>query len=108
MMQMMKLFTAASTQPSQHLLPTRMVEKIVSTQDKQSSRSTSESISSFILVIFLRIDLQVCIRGYDGVTFVTSSYRWRGAEDIGTATTDFRCGVPTTEDRHVTANHLPA
>jgi hypothetical protein len=71
MTQMIRLFAAASTQPSQHLLPTRMVEQIVSTQDKQSSRNTSESICSFIWVIFLRIDLQVCIRGYDGVTFVT-------------------------------------
>jgi len=67
MTQMIKLFAAASTQPSQHLLPTRMVEKIVRTQDKQSSRNTSESISSFISVIFPRIDLQVCI----------SKLRWR-------------------------------
>jgi hypothetical protein len=68
---MIRLFAAASTQPSQHLLPTRMVEKIVSTHDKQSSRNTSESISSFMSFIFLRICLQVCIRDYDGVTFVT-------------------------------------
>src|ERR1700693_834176 len=74
MTQMIRLFAAASTNPSQHLLPTRMVEKIVSAQDKQSSRNTSESISSFISVIFLRIDLQVCIRDYDGVTFVTEAF----------------------------------
>jgi hypothetical protein len=71
MTQMIRLFAAASTQPSQHLLPTRMVETIVRTQDKQSSRNTSESISSFISVIFPRIDLQVCIQSYHGVTFVT-------------------------------------
>jgi hypothetical protein len=55
MTQMIRLFAAASTQPSQHLLPTRIVEKIVSTQDKQSSRNTSESTSSFISTIFPRI-----------------------------------------------------
>jgi hypothetical protein len=48
MRQMITLFAAASTQPAQHLLPTRIVEQIVSTHDKQSSRNTSESISSFI------------------------------------------------------------
>jgi hypothetical protein len=55
MTQMIRLFAAASTQPSQHLLPTRIVEQTVSTQDKQSSRNTSESTSSFISVIFPRI-----------------------------------------------------
>jgi hypothetical protein len=33
-MQIITLFAAASSQPSQHLFPTRMVERIVSTQDK--------------------------------------------------------------------------
>jgi hypothetical protein len=33
-MQTMTLFTAARAQPSQHRLPIRIVEKIVSTQDK--------------------------------------------------------------------------
>jgi len=53
--QMIRLFAAASIQPSQHLLPTRIVEITVSTQDKQSSRNTSESTSSFISAIFPRI-----------------------------------------------------
>ena len=71
MTQIIRLFAAAKAQPSQHLFPTRMVEKTVSTQDKQSSRNTSESISSFISTIFLPKDLQMCIRGYDAVTLVT-------------------------------------
>jgi len=33
-MQIITLFAAASTQPFQHLYPTRIVERIVSTQDK--------------------------------------------------------------------------
>ena len=52
MTQMMRLFTAANTHPSQHLRPTRIVEKIVSTQDKQSNRSTSDNKSNFIRPIF--------------------------------------------------------
>src|ERR1700682_3237594 len=55
MTQMIRLFAAANTQPSQHLLPTRIVEKTVSTQDKQSSRNTSESTSNFISAIFPRM-----------------------------------------------------
>jgi len=55
MTQMIRLFAAASTQPSQHLLPTRIVENTVSTQDRQSSRYTSESISNFISTIFSRM-----------------------------------------------------
>jgi hypothetical protein len=55
MTQMIRLFAAASTQPSQHLLPTRILEKTVSTQDKESSRNTSESISTFISTIFSRM-----------------------------------------------------
>ena len=70
-MQMIKLFAAASIQPAQHLLPIRMVEQIVSTQDKQSNRHTSESISSFIPVILLRIHSQEFTPIYEGVTFVT-------------------------------------
>jgi hypothetical protein len=46
---MIKLLTAAITQPVQHLLPIRIVEKTVSTQDKQSSRHTSESTSSVMI-----------------------------------------------------------
>jgi hypothetical protein len=52
--QMIRLLIAASTQPVQHLLPTRIVEKTVSTQDKQSSRHTSESTSNLISSIFTR------------------------------------------------------
>jgi hypothetical protein len=48
MTQMIRLLTAASTQPAQHLLPIRIVEKTVNTQDKQSSRHTSESTSNVI------------------------------------------------------------
>ena len=54
MTQMITLLTAASTQPCQHLLPTRMVEQIVSTHDKQSRRHTSESTSNLISSIFTR------------------------------------------------------
>jgi hypothetical protein len=54
MTQMIRLLTAASTQPVQHLLPIRIVEKTVSTQDKQSSRHTSESTSNLISSIFTR------------------------------------------------------
>jgi hypothetical protein len=52
MTQMIMLFAAASTHPSQHLRPTKIVEKTVSTQDKQSSRNTNESPSNFISPIF--------------------------------------------------------
>jgi hypothetical protein len=45
MTQMIRLFAPASTQPSQHLLPTRIVEITVGTHDKQSSRNASESTS---------------------------------------------------------------
>ena len=55
MTQMIRLFAAASTQPSQHLLPTRIVENTVSAQDKQSNRNTSESTSNFISAIFPRM-----------------------------------------------------
>ncbi len=72
MTQMTRLFAAASTQPSQCLLPTRIVEKIVSTQDRQSSRNTSESISSFISVIFPRIEVLVFI----------SRRRWRNLGNL--------------------------
>ena len=34
MTQMIKLFTAASTQPCQHRLPTKIVEPMVSAQDR--------------------------------------------------------------------------
>src|ERR1700730_1479995 len=54
MTQMIRLFAAASTQPSQHLLPTRIVERIVSTQDNQLSRNTSERISNFISAMLAR------------------------------------------------------
>src|SRR6266436_4559110 len=60
MTQMIRLFAAASTQPSQHLLPTRIVEKIVRTQDKQSSRNTSESTSNFISTIVPRMGTWCC------------------------------------------------
>ena len=60
MTQMIRLLTAAITQPVQHLLPTRIVEKTVSTQDKQSSRHTSESTSSFI--IYLRSEVEARLR----------------------------------------------
>lgn len=72
MTQMIRLFAAASTQPSQHLLPTRTVEQIVSTQDKQSSRNRSQSISSFISAIFLRNDMQVYIE----------RLRWRNPRNL--------------------------
>src|SRR5258708_798710 len=71
MTQMIKLFAAASTQPSQHLLPTRIVEKTVRTQDKQSSRNTSESTSNFIWPIVPRIDGWCSDRGRENVTLVT-------------------------------------
>jgi len=54
MTQMIRLLTAASTQPVQYLLPIRIVEKTVNTQDKQSSRHTSESTSNLISSIFTR------------------------------------------------------
>ncbi len=54
MTQMIRLLIAASTQPVQHLLPIRIVEKTVSTQDKQSSRHTSENTSNLISSIFTR------------------------------------------------------
>src|SRR6185369_1749390 len=88
MTQMIKLFAAASTQPSQHLLPTRMVEKIVRTQDKQSSRNTSESISSFISFILPRIDLQVCV----------SKLRWRNLRNR-TPSVFVVSGTPTARTR---------
>ncbi len=52
MAQMRMLFAAARTQPSQHLLPTRIVEKTVRTQDKKSSLSTSENKSNFMMSTF--------------------------------------------------------
>src|ERR1700732_2471135 len=55
MTQMIRLFATASTQPSQHLLPTRIVETTVRTQDKQSSRNMTESTSNFILPIVRRM-----------------------------------------------------
>jgi|HubBroStandDraft_4_1064222.scaffolds.fasta_scaffold461107_1 hypothetical protein len=49
--QIIRLLTAAITQPVQHLLPTRIVEKTVRTQDKQSSRHNSESTSNFMFYL---------------------------------------------------------
>ena len=60
MTQMIRLLTAAITQPAQHLLPTRIVEKTVSTQDKQSRRHTSERTSNFMF--YLRSEVEDCLR----------------------------------------------
>ncbi len=51
MTQTIRLLTTAITQPAQHLLPIRIVEETVSTQDKQSSRHTSESTSIFMFYL---------------------------------------------------------
>lgn len=75
MTQMIRLLAAASTQPSQHLLPTRIVEKTVSTQDKQSSRNMSDSNSNFISAIFPRIAGLVLHWSHDDVTLVTLEVR---------------------------------
>ena len=71
MTQMIRLFATASTQPSQHLLPTRIVETTVRTQDKQSSRNMNESTSNFILPIVLRMGGWRCDRGPKDITLVT-------------------------------------
>jgi len=71
MTQMIRLLIAANTQPSQHLLPTRIVDKTVSTQDKQSSRNMSDSNSNFILAIFPRIVELTPQSSREDVTFVT-------------------------------------
>jgi len=76
MTQMIRLFAAASTQPTQHLLPTRMVEQIVSTQDKQSSRHTSESTSNLISSIFTRKERLVPRSRRWDVTLVTWGFPW--------------------------------
>jgi hypothetical protein len=54
------LLNAAITQPVQHLLPTRIVEKTVSTQDKQSSRHTRKSTSIFMF--YLHSEAEACPR----------------------------------------------
>jgi len=56
MAQTIRLLAAAITQPIQHLLPTRIVEETVSTQDKQSSRHTSESTSIFMFYLHLEAE----------------------------------------------------
>jgi len=56
---MIRLLTAAITQPVQHLLPTRIVEKTVMTQDKQSSRHTSESTSNFMFYLHSEVEARV-------------------------------------------------
>ena len=71
MRQMIRLFAAASTQPSQHLLPTRIVDTTVRTQDKQSSRNTSESTSNLMSTIVLRMGSLMLDRGPEDVTLVT-------------------------------------
>jgi hypothetical protein len=76
MTQMIRLLAAASTQPSQHLLPTRIVEKTVSTQDKQSSRNMSDSNSNFIASIFPRIVGLVLRSSREDVTLVTQGSAW--------------------------------
>jgi hypothetical protein len=78
MTQMIKLFAAASPQPSQHLLPTRIVETTVRTQDKQSSRNMSESTSNFILPIVLRMVAGAAIRGPKDITLVIRSLNDEG------------------------------
>src|SRR5580704_14779742 len=57
--QMIRLLTAAITQPVQHLFPTRIVEKTVRTQDKQSSRHTSESTSSFMFYLHSEVEARL-------------------------------------------------
>jgi hypothetical protein len=59
MTQMIRLLTAAIIHPVQDLLPTRIVEKTVSTQDKQSSRHTSESTSSFMFYLHPEIEARL-------------------------------------------------
>ncbi len=58
--QMIRLLTAAITQPVQHLLPIRIVEKTVRTQDKQSSRHKSESTSNLMFYLHSEVEAFVC------------------------------------------------
>jgi hypothetical protein len=53
------------TQPVQHLFPIRIVEKTVRTQDKQSSRQTSESTSNFMSYLRSEVEAGLKSRGCD-------------------------------------------